>query len=542
MCGICGFSWGDKRLLRQMADIIKYRGPDDKGYYVDKYISLANRRLSIIDLSKKGKQPIYNEDKSICIVFNGEIYNFQEIRSDLEQKGHRFYSNTDTEVIVHSYEEYGENCVTYFNGMFAFALWDSKKKKLFIGRDRHGIKPLYYTLLGNRLIFASEIKSILVNKEVKRKVNYEALHYFLTFRCNSTHETMFKDIYKLPPAHYLIYKNNKIQIKKYWEQNFYPLYKSEDYYAKLLLKKLENAVRLRLMSDVPLGAYISGGIDSTIIVALMSKLGVKDIKTFTVSFGLEEYEEKNYARDIANHFDTDHREILVKPEMSKLLPKIVWHLDEPMSDPTCIPVYLLSEKIKKYATVILTGDGGDEQFGGYVQFKFMKLHKSLKSIPKSIRKLMPSTIKYVPNNILNLFFKYSRDLGKEGLNRLNNFITTNNSGEAYLNLVGIFNEEEKKEIYSKTSKRFTGNLDIIKYLNQELLNKKYPYVNNVIRLDTQMILAEDMLMKADKNTMAFSVEQRVPFLDHHISELTSRMPPNLKLKNLNEKYIFKKSS
>jgi len=250
MCGICGFTWEDKKLLKQMADRIRHRGPDDEGYYTDKNISLANRRLSIIDLSKKGKQPIFNEDKSICVVFNGEIYNFQEIKQELEKKRHRFYSNTDTEVIVHSYEEYGEKCLEYFNGMFAFALWDSKKKKLFIARDRHGIKPLYYTLLKDKLIFASEIKSILLNEEVKRIVNYEALHYFLSFRCNSTQETMFKGIYKLPPAHYLTYSNDKLQIKKYWEQKFEPLYKSEDYYAKLILKKLEESENLELKTSL----------------------------------------------------------------------------------------------------------------------------------------------------------------------------------------------------------------------------------------------------------------------------------------------------
>ena len=542
MCGICGFTWEDKKLLRQMSDIIEHRGPDAEGFFTDKYVSLANRRLSIIDLSDAGKQPIYNEDKSICVVFNGEIYNFQKIKLELEKKGHRFYSNTDTEVIVHSYEEYGEKCLNCFNGMFAFALWDSKDKKLFIARDRHGIKPLYYTLFENKLIFASEIKSILVNKEVRRIVNYNALHYFLTFLCNSTYETMFKGIYKLPPAHYLVYKNKRIEIRKYWKQDFSPMFRSEDYYAKLILKKLEESVKLQLISDVPLGAYISGGIDSTTVVALMSKLGISDIKTFTASFGLgREYDELAYARHIANYFDTDHKEILVNPDTAKLLPKIIWHLDEPMSDPASIPVYLLSEKVKKHATVILTGDGGDEQFAGYVQFKFMKLYKNLKPLPIFVRKALPSAIKYIPADVLNLFFKYSRDLGQEAINRLNKFLSTNDSAEAYMNLVSIFNEEEKQEAYSQQFKKLTRKIDISGYLNREYLNKKYPYMTNVIRMDTDMTLTEDMLMKADKNTMAFSVEERVPFLDHTLSEITCRIPPNLKLKNFNEKYILKKA-
>jgi asparagine synthase (glutamine-hydrolysing) len=541
MCGICGFTWGDKSLLRKMADIIRHRGPDDDDYHVDKSISLANRRLSVIDLSKKGKQPIYNEDKSICVVFNGEIYNFQDIKSELEKKGHRFYSDTDTEVIVHAYEEYGEKCLDHFNGMFAFALWDSKEKKLFIARDRHGIKPLYYTLLGNKLIFASEIKSILLNKEIKRNVNYTALHYFLTFRCNSTNETMFNGIYKLPPAHYLIYKNKKLQIKKYWEQNFYPLYKSENYYAKLVLKKLEEAVKSQLISDVPLGAYLSGGIDSSTIVALMSKIGVKDIRTFTVGFGFgEKYDENKYARNIAEHFDTNHKEIVVEPNTVKLLPKIVWHLDEPMADPACIPVYLLSEKVKKHATVILTGDGGDEQFGGYAQFKFMKLHNKIRMFPKPLRKMVHPTVKYLPGDILNLFFKYSEDLGEEGLARMNNFISTNDSAEAYTNLMGIFNNLEKKQAYSEKMKNLKK-INISRELNKEFFSKKYPYMNRVMNLDTEIFLAEDMLMKADKSTMAFSVEERVPLLDHNISEISSRIPPNMKIKYFNEKYILKKA-
>ena len=541
MCGICGFAWDDRKMLKEMADSIKHRGPDDDGYYTDKHVSLANRRLSIIDLSKKGRQPIFNEDRSICIVYNGEMYNFQEIKYSLEKKGHRFYSGTDTEVIVHAYEEFGEGCLKYFNGMFAFALWDSKNKKLFIARDRHGIKPLYYTLLKNRLVFASEIKSILVNREIKRVLNYRALHYFLSFRCNSTNETMFSGIFKLPPAHYLVFKDNKLSIKRYWQQNFNPVYKSEEYYSKLVLKKLEESVRMQLISDVPLGAYISGGLDSTAIIAMMSRLGIKDIKTFNVSFGAEKYDESAHAKHVAGHFGTDHREIVVKPDTAKLLPNIVWHLDEPMSDPTCIPVYLLSKEVKKYATVILTGDGGDEQFAGYLQFKFMKLHNQLKIVPRNLSMAAPLAAKYLPKSLMDIFFKYSADLGKKGIERLADFISTNESAAAYLHLMSIFDEDEKKELYSEKSRMLTAKIDIKKFFNDEYLKKKYPYMTNVLRLDTDLMLVEDMLMKADKSTMAYSVEERVPFLDHTLSEITGSMPPELKLRNFREKYILKKA-
>lgn len=542
MCGICGFAWEDKKLLRHMSDILVHRGPDDDGYYTDKDVSLANRRLSIIDLSKRGRQPIYNEDKTICVVYNGEIYNFQEIKLELEKKGHRFCTNTDTEVIVHSYEEYGEKCLEHFNGMFAFALWDSNKKRLFMARDRHGIKPLYYAMPNGKLIFASEIKAILAHKGIKRNVNYEALHYFLSFRCNSTHETMFKGIYKLPPAHYIDYSNGNIQIKRYWAQNFAPLYKSEDYYAKLVLKKLEESVRMQLVSDVPIGAYISGGIDSTAVIAIMSKLGIRDIKTFTVGFGVDKkYDEQEHARHIAEHFKTDHKEIIVEPDAAKLLPKIVWHLDEPMADATCIPVYLLSQQIKKYATVVLTGDGGDEQFGGYLQFKFMKLHRKAKMVPRRIRKAVPLALKLLPKDALNFFFKYAADLGEYGIKRASKFILTDDAAKAYLYLMGIYSEEEKREAYTQKTNKLTKNIDIASRFNKEFFSSMHPYMANVIRLDTDIFLAEDMLMKADKNTMAFSIEGRVPFLDHTLSEITGRMPPELKLRNFNEKYILKKA-
>jgi asparagine synthase (glutamine-hydrolysing) len=544
MCGICGF-YGieDKGLLQRMMKSLEHRGPDDSGTYIGRNICLGHRRLSIIDL-KTGKQPISNENGTITIVFNGEIYNYKELRSYLESRGHRFYTKSDTEVIVHCYEEYGEECTKRLNGCFAFAIWDDNKRRLFLARDRHGIKPLYYTQFHNRFFFASEIKAILEYWEVKREVNIYALHDFLSYRCNSTEETMFKGIRKLMPGHSLSYEKKEVRIKKYWDVKISPdETKSEDYYSKLLFKRLKEAVKIRLMSDVPLGAYISGGIDSSSVVGLMSKVVEEPIKTFSVGFGFEqEHDELKYARLISDTYKTEHKEIIVKPNTVKLLPKIVWHLDEPMSDPTCIPVYLLSERIKKYATVVLTGDGGDEQFAGYVQFKIMMLHKMYaQQFPHYVRKIIPPMVRFVPKRFLNLIFKYAATLGEEGFRRFSDFLKTDNKAKMYLDVVSIFSEEEKKELYSERTNEQTKNIDMVKDINKQYFSDNIDSLSQVVRLDTDKILAEDMLMKADKMTMASAVEERVPFLDHNITELTAKIPPNLKLNGLKDKYILRKA-
>src|SRR3989338_7419869 len=292
MCGICGVcGLDDRNLIKKMAEVIKHRGPDDEGFYIDKDIMLGHKRLSIIDI-KTGHQPIFNEDKSIVIVYNGEVYNFKELRQELEKNGHRFYTNTDTEVIVHAYEEYGDNCPSYFNGMFAFAIWDSNKKKLLISRDRLGIKPVYYTKIRDIFLFASEIKSILQYNDVKREIDYGALDEYLTFRHSLAPKTLFKNIFKLLPGHNLVYEDGSISIESYWDIKKIELYgNTEEFYIKTFRNQLEESVKKRLISDVPLGVYISGGVDSASIVALMSKMGVKEIETFCI--GTDDYNDPN---------------------------------------------------------------------------------------------------------------------------------------------------------------------------------------------------------------------------------------------------------
>lgn len=535
MCGIVGFNWNDKGLLNKILKEISHRGPDDFGKYSDKLVSLGHRRLSILDLSNSGKQPMFNEDETICIVFNGEIYNFKELRNFLENKGHTFKSNTDTEVIIHLYEEEGVNCLNKLIGMFAFCIYDSKKKIFFLARDRIGIKPLYYFNNNEKFIFCSELKGILKDTQIKKNINYEAVSSFLTFRANVNEETILKGIKKLMPGNYLIYnlKSNKLNLFNYWNISLNETNWSKDFFVENLKNLLSESVKTRLQSDVPYGAYLSGGVDSGTIVHLMNKFCSEPIETFSVGFenGTNELDE---AKFLSEKLNTNHHELIIGENSIRYLPEIIYHLDEPMSDPTSIPTYLLSKYTKKYCTVILTGEGSDELFGGYPQYKFMKLHKYfIRPIPQSIRKNIPLTIKKIPKSTLNNLFEFTESLGEKGMDRFSNFIQTNNFSQQYLNQVALFNEEEKKELL-KTN---TQNL-YLKYSNY--FSKKI--VNSSMFFDFKTELVDDLLMKLDKNTMAFAIEGRVPFLDHRIVELASKMPETLKLKGFTrDKFILRKT-
>jgi len=546
MCGIAGFfGMEDKPLLMRMTDSLEHRGPDDFGYYTDRNVCLGHRRLSIIDLSRRGKQPIFNENKDICVIFNGEIYNFKELRKELEKKSHKFKSDTDTEVIVHAYEEYGEKCLALFNGMFAFALYDGKKKKILLARDRMGVKPLYFTFSNKVLYFASEIKSLLENKRIKREINYRALHDFLTFRCNSTSETMFKGIYKLAPGYYLTYDFKKnLMIDKYWNLTVKPdITMTELELSEKLYELIRDSVKMRMISDVPLGAYISGGIDSGTILSFMAEFSNKPVKTFSVGFGFEEeYNELNEAKFLSEHFRTDHKEIIVEPETLGIIPKIIWHADEPMADPTSIPVYLLSRETKPNVTVVLTGDGGDEQFGGYEQIKIMNLYNQYgNKIPGFVKRIMPKIARSIPNKFLNKFFKYASELGEEGINRFDRFLNSENDAERYLELVSIFNDVEKNGVYNDDTVLKTSNFKLSEEITNKYFSKDMDFLNQVLYLDNDKILAEDMMMKADKNTMAFGVEERTPFLDYRITEFMATVPVNLKINGSVDKYLLRKA-
>lgn len=529
MCGICGFNWEDRSLLQKMNSILEHRGPDDHGYYFNRNISLGHRRLSIIDL-KTGKQPIYNEDKTIVVIFNGEIYNYQEIKQELIN--HRFYTNTDTEVLVHAYEEYGPDFVKKLNGDFAFAIYDSNKKQLLLARDRLGVKPLYYYFNDNKFLFASEIKSILQNEEIKREVDNEVLKNYLTFRIVPDGNSLFKGIRKLSPAHYLIYKDGKVSIHKYWDIDYWELRNSEDYFIKKLKYELKEAVKRRLMSEVPLGVFLSGGIDSSAITAIMSKLIEEPVKTFSVGFGTTDpKEELKPSKLIADHFKTDHQEIIVQEDTFKLLPKIIYHYDEPVADPAAIPTYIMSKYTKPKATVILVGEGADEQFAGYEHFKFLLLNKKTRFVPNFIKK---SLVNALPKKTLNRFFKYAQSLGEEGIKRFQKLLThTDDKAQSYLDIISFFDKDELKE------------LGIDHNLSQELnpiyFNNNNKFLNQLLYIENKILLPEEKLMKMDKIPMAHAVEARVPYLDHNLVEFAATIPVNLKLNGFTEKYILRKA-
>lgn len=531
MCGIAGIVGEENRdLIQKMCDVIKHRGPDDSGFYIDKGISLGIRRLSIIDVAG-GKQPIHNEDETVWVIYNGEIYNHLELKDDLDEKGHKFYTKCDTEVFVHAYEEYGDMFVEKLRGMFAFALWDAKNKKLVIGRDRLGKKPLYYTMLNSVLIFGSEIKSILLHPDVKKVVNPTALHHFLTLQYVPGPETMFAGIQKLQPGNILIYQNDGVALKSYWDIKFENIEADENTCTKMTLELLKEAVKIRLMSEVPLGVYLSGGLDSSSLVGLMSQVVEEPIKTFTVGFGQPD-DEFNYAKIVAEKFSTNHKELMIQNNLDKILPNIVWHFDEPVADPAALPTYQMSEITKPHATVIIVGEGGDEAFAGYSKYsQMLSLRRYSKILRGTIRSfIVPNLIKalstIIPNVQTKKYFDFASELMK----------VANDDTKSYYKMVYIgFNENEKQELYNDSYKNtFTDSTEniILRYFNSQknLLNK-------MLAFDFKVWLCDKLLMKVDKMTMAFSIEARTPFLDHKLIEFINSVPAKWRL----NKYMLRKA-
>ncbi len=385
--------------VKRMTRLLRHRGPDNTGYFnsQDRGVYLGFNRLSIVDLSDKANQPIFNEDKSLVLVLNGEIYNYQELRSELEKKGHIFKSNTDTETVVHLYEEYQNDCVRYLRGMFAFAVWDEKKQHLLLARDRLGKKPLLYAYKAGRLIFASEFRSILASGFLSKDIQYQALHDYLSLGYIPAPMTVYKDVFKLLPAHILLLKDNNVSITNYWQLDYSKKIDiSEDDAQKELLRLLEEAVKIRLYSDVPLGAFLSGGIDSSAIVAIMARLSSKRINTFAIGFDDPAYNELSYARKVARRYNTNHNEFTVKPNVLELLPRLVEHYGEPYADSSSIPTYYVSRMGRKYVTVALNGDGGDEIFAGYDRYYAMLLSEKYQKIPLLLRRFINSVVNILP--------------------------------------------------------------------------------------------------------------------------------------------------
>ena len=533
MCGIVGiYGFEDKSLIRKMADIMGYRGPDQEGFYFDKNICLGHKRLSIIDLSAKGRQPIFNDDKSLVIVYNGEVFNFQEIRKELEKKGCHFNSNTDSEVVLKAYEQYGVKCLEKFNGFFAFAIWDSRKKIVFLARDRLGVKPLYYTKNKDYFIFASELKSILLYEEFQKKINWPAVDSFLTLRYIPGNLTAVQEIYKLEPGYYAILdtKKNNLDVKKYWNLDYSDNGLDLNDNMKILDTLMDDAVKKRMISDVPLGAFMGGGIDSTAIIKYMSKYADKPIETFTLGFEkADDVNEYDYAKLVSDYFNTNHHEIEMKAADITLLPKAIWHLDEPMADPNSVPLYILTKEARKKVTVVLTGEGGDEIFGGYEQYKIMqKLDSYTKKLPeKLIAKTASLASGFMPSTSI--------------FNKLLTFASTiDNKSKSYVELLAIFNSIEKNGLYTdKTKSEINQNYTEIIF--DKYFNNNHALLNKMLLADTKTLLPENLLMNLDKMGMANSMEGRTPFLDYRVVEFAATIKPELKLNGFNEKYILKKT-
>lgn len=547
MCGICGIlslsqgSHIDRDTILSMNNTLTHRGPDDSGVYVGNDVGLGMRRLSVIDLST-GKQPIHNEDKTVWIVCNGEIYNYMILRKELEEKRHRFYTNSDTETIIHLYEEYGEKFIEKLNGMFAIALWDEKRKKLLLVRDRFGVKPLYYSKKSNKIFFASEIKALLQVSEISKELNLKALDYYLTFLSIPAPESIFKDIKKILPGHYLRVENGNVDVKRYW--NKIPSItltngekQNEHYYASKIRELLEDSVKLRMISDVPIGAFLSGGIDSSTIVGLMSRLSNTQVKTFSIGFEEEESNELPYTRKIAQYFNTEHHEFIVKPDIVQLLEKLVWYFDEPFAVSSALPTYLLSQRTREHVTVALTGDGADEVFAGYPRYWWDKTASIYGLIPLFFRKqiIWP---------IFNMLPSSTLSPSMNSMRRIKKYIKlgTLSSSRRYLEYLSFFNDDYKKELYSdelKTELEKTDPLDIfMPYLKEVSGND---IVTQRLYLDMKTSLPDEMLMKVDRMSMAASLEARTPFLDYRLVEFVMDIPSHHKLRGRNLKHILKRA-
>lgn len=519
MCGFVGYINKEKDKkdnIKKMADLIAHRGPDSEGYYTDENIALGFRRLSIIDLNN-GSQPIYNEDKSKVIIFNGEIYNFEPLREDLIKKGHTFTTKTDTEVILHGYEEYGEKILDKLRGMFAFVIYDKKTKELFAARDFYGIKPFYYAKMGNTFIFGSEIKSFLIHPHFKKQLNSKMLEYYLTFQYSPGNETFFKNVYKLMPGHYLKYKNGKLEVKKYYEIKFKEdKTKTYDEWKKGIKKRLADSIKAHKISDVEVGSFLSSGVDSSFIAAS------SDVdKTFTVGFNNEKYSEISYAKDLSEKINTQNiSKVITKEEYFKKLPNIIYYMDEPVADPSAIALYFVTELASENVKVSLSGEGADEIFGGYNIYQ--------EPLTDAWYYKLPYPIRFVIGKVASIF-PHKRGINfliRRGKKLEDRFV-----GNAF-----IFNNHEVKKIL-KNKRQTKGFQDLTKPYYEKVKDKDE--VTKMQYIDFNFWLIGDILTKADKMSMANSLEVRVPFLDRPLIDYALGLPTEFKTDKNTTKKIFR---
>lgn len=535
MCGIAGIAFSNPEArvsedhLRAMCDAIRHRGPDDAGYHVAESCGLGMRRLSIIDVAG-GHQPIYNEDRSCVIVYNGEIYNHLEIRAQLERRGHRFQTHTDSETMLHAYEEYGDACVDHARGMFAFAIRDTRRRRLFLARDRMGKKPLYYTLPSapdGRLAFASELKALLALPGVERRVHPQALADYAAWGYVPDPLAIFDGIAKLPPAHTLVYEDGRVAVRRYWDVDYdvsAPAAREEEYIERALAI-LDDAVRMRLMSEVPLGAFLSGGTDSSVVVALMARHTAGRVKTFSIGFEEQEYNELPYARRVAEQFQTEHHEEIVHPEAERDVRTLVRQFDEPFSDSSMIPTYYVSRLARRHVTVVLSGDGGDELFAGYLRYLDPGLTRVANRVPAALRNavLGPLTRAMTP--------------GARGIDRLRNLMGT--ADDQYVRHMSGGVSQTMRDVFAASFLR--GIDDPARVASPFLANvKNAGGLSRRQYLDTHTYLPGDILTKVDRASMMVSLEARAPLLDHVLAEFAATIPVELRMKGMTTKYILKK--
>ena len=539
MCGIVGIVRGDgsdvdQALLARMCAAIRHRGPDDDGFYLNGAVGLGMRRLSIIDV-KGGQQPIHNQDRTAWIVFNGEIYNYLELRDNLEKLGHTFYTNSDTEAIIHAYDRYGADCTKYLRGLFAFAIWDERTQELFLARDRVGKKPILYSLVNGQLIFGSEFSALLLHPDIGRDIDAEALDHYLSFMCVPAPLTAYRAIRKLEPGHTLRWRKGEIKTERYWQPDFSKKVDiSEQEAGEHVIEILRDAVKVRLMSEVTLGAFLSGGIDSSAVVALMSEESSAPVKTFSIGFEEQDFSELHHARRVAEHVGADHHEFIVRPDALEVLPILVEHYGEPYADSSAIPTYYVARETRKHVTVALNGDGGDESFAGYERYAAMRLAENYHSIPAVLR---DSIVKQVIGLLPSSETKRSR------VRDVKRFIQAASlpKTERYLRWVSFFDAQAKKNLYSENFQRQTQNVSPASMLDPWFARANGSgVVDAALLTDIMTYLPNDLLVKVDIATMALSLEARSPFLDHHVIEFAASLPEKFKLRGLTTKYLLKR--
>jgi len=538
IAGICDFSGtpneGRLDLVRRMTRTLVHRGPDDEGYFADAWAGLGHRRLSIIDLAT-GQQPLANEDRTVWIVFNGEIYNYRDLKTELEAKGHCFATQSDTETIVHAYEEWGPACLDRFRGMFAFALWDQPRQQLFLARDRLGKKPLYYAVVDGTLIFGSEIKALLACPGVDRTLDLEALSDYVSLLYIPAPKTIFRSVRKLPPGHYLLARRDGTHVRRYWDVHFAAGAPADADPASRLAEILRESVVMRLRSDVPLGAFLSGGLDSSAVVGLMAGALGSPVITSSIGFPDDAFNELNYARQVAVHFGTDHHEHMVTPNAMDVIERLIWHYDEPFADSSAVPTYYVSQLARTQVTVALSGDGGDENFAGYRRYYFdVRENKVRDFVPSLLRRPLFGLIGalYPKADYLPQIFR-----GKAFLSNL-----ARTPWDAYFHSVsGVSADDKARLLTPDVCARLAG------YRTVDLFEELYRAadgpdpLSRIQYIDFKTYLPDDILAKVDRASMANSLEVRCPLLDHHLVEYVAALPSHLKLNGTRTKLIFKEA-